>query len=415
VPQLSAEAVLISSLLNNHDVACAATYGIRPDHFIGYKDEYNWLVRYTDEYGSEPTWDAFKVAWPSFIRSEHEDTRSACDMVLKAYGKRTLTEAMSSAFDSLAVGDLDVAYKTLIAAEPRRAHTKPKRLLTDTSFLDNWDEEQPYVELPYRTLQRHTGGIRPGNICYFSARPGQGKTAHLTNIVKHAVLTGNRVLFYSLEMSEAEVRARFHAALATHFGYKGITLNDIRDRRVDLHTYKTFVGELDDRLQQTGGHLDIHTPRDGVTTPGLVASRASEYHLNVVDYIGLMRADSGSRSVDDWRVAASISNDLKSVGLNAHTGMLVATQINRDGDSGKEPPKLKHMSQTDALGQDGDMVVTMRAMPHNVATAFSLEKNRHGQSGIKFFTTFNPNEGMFDEISAEQAEDMQIRAEEGLY
>jgi replicative DNA helicase len=218
-------------------------------------------------------------------------------------------------------------------------------------------------------------------------------------------------MFYSLEMSEMEVRARFHAALATHYGVPGITMQDIRDRRVDLHAYKQFISELDDRLE---GVLDIHTPKDGPVSPSVVATKADEYSLNVVDYIGLMRADTGSAAVEDWRTAAQISNRLKEIALAQSTGMLVASQINREGESGTAPPKIKNLAQSDALGQDGDVVITMRAKPHNVATAFSLEKNRHGMSGIPFFTTFDPDRGIYREVDADSVEELIIRAEEAL-
>jgi hypothetical protein len=411
--QTSGEAILISALLNNGDVMAASHFGITNHHFIGYKSEYNWLLNYLEYYGTEPTWEAFKASFPNFPKCEHEDIRSAADLVFKAYDRIQITASMTEAMENLKMGDVAAAHGVLQGVELHRTAPKPRKLLTDMDFLDSWDEPNQAVEVPYRTLQRHTGGIRPGNIWYLAARPGQGKSAHLVNYAVRAVLDGCRVKFYSLEMNENEVRFRFHAALATVFGYKGITLTDLRDRRVDLHTYKQFVGELADRLEERGaGFLDIHTPREGVVTPGLIASGADEYHLNIVDYIGLMRADGGSRSVDDWRVAASISNDLKALAGTANTRMLVASQINREGDHGKEAPILRTLAQSDALGQDGDVVVTMRAMAHNVATLFSLEKNRHGMGGIRFCTTFDPNIGVFDEITREQADDMALMAEE---
>lgn len=410
---LSGEALLISALLNNHEVAAAANFGVVPVHFKGYQDEYNWLLQYSEQYGEDPSWDAFSAAFPSFPKSTHENTRSAVDMVFKSYGKSQLQEAMSDAFDHLSTGDVEGADKLLKDVTIRRTAPKPRRLLTDLDFLDNWDEShRGRIEVPYRALQQHTGGIRPGNIWYLAARPGQGKSAHLVNIAKKAVLDGCKVKFYSLEMSEDEVRFRFHAALAAHYGYKGINLNDLRDRRVDAHTYKTFVSELQEKLEDTGGYLDIHTPRQGMVTPSTVAAAAEDYDLNIVDYVGLMRADDGVRAVADWRTLASISNDLKAIALSAQTGMLVASQINREGESGKNPPRLVNLAQSDALGQDGDVVVTMRALPHNVGTAFSLEKNRHGLGGIQFYSTFDLNTGVFDEITKEQSEDMAAMAEE---
>lgn len=402
----SAESLLLSALVNNENVLEALGFGITPDHFRGYKDEYNWLINYPAIYeGQMPTRDIFRAQFPNFPFSDHHDVRAACDMVFKSHGKAQLTAAMSEAVDLMGLGDLDAAYNTLVRAEPRRTSAKPRRLLTDLSFFDTWENDQRGVEVPYRSLQKHTGGIKPGNLWYLAARPGNGKTAHLCNIATRAVLDGASVIFYSLEMSEMEVRARFHAALASHFGgrWGPINMQDIRDRRVDMKLYKEFIQFLDDE-SKIPGVLDIHTPKDGPVSPSTVATRASDYELNIVDYVTLMKADNGSSAVDDWRTAASISNRLKEIALAEETGILCASQINRDGETGNLPPKLKNLAQSDALGQDGDVVVTLRSAPHNVATLFSLEKNRHGMSGIPFFTTFQPNEGVYRNIDSDEVE-----------
>jgi hypothetical protein len=410
--QVSAEALLISSLLNVSEAHAAAGYGVVPGHFEGYKDEYNWLLNYSDTYHSEPTWDVFLHSFPAFsrVRSDHEDVRSACDLVFKTFAKRNMTEAMSEAMDLLGMGDVHAAFAELVKAEPLRANPKPRRLLTELDFLDEWDTTIHTIETPYRSLNRMTGGMKAGQLWYLAARPKNGKSAHMANIVKKAVLDGCRVKFYSLEMSEAEVRGRFHAMLAHQFGYTGITLTGIRDRTVDKHDYKTFVGELQDRLDASGGHLDIFTPRDGMVTPGVVQAGADEYHLNCIDYIGLMRSDAGGRS-QEWQTLAGISNDLKLTASASHTCLLVASQINREGDSGSEPPRLSNLAGSDALGQDGDVVITMRKQPHNVGTAFSVEGNRHGEEG-KFYTTFDLNTGAFVEISAADLEELIIDREQ---
>ncbi len=409
MPQLSAEAVLLSALLNNQDVLAGQKYGLSVEHFFGYKSEYQWLLNYVENYKCEPSKDAFSVAFPNFQYHSHEDVRSACDMVFKAYGKKNLTSAMTEAAEFLALGDLDVAYKTLVDAQPLRTHAKPKRLLTDLDFLDDWEKPQTVLHTPYNTLNRVTGGMRPGQLWYFAARPGQGKSAHLVNMVAEAVRAGARVKFYSLEMSEAEVRARFHALLANHYGYKGISLTGIRDRTVDLHTYKQFVTELQDKMEDTGGGLDIHTPAQGLVTPGLISNTAENYHLNVVDYIGLMRQVSGSRAVDDWRNLASISNDLKLIAGSCATTLLVASKINREGETREGiPPRLVNLAGSDALGQDGDVVITLAGI-QNVTSALSVEKNRHGPSA-RFYTEFDPDRGNFKEITADEADARQMEA-----
>ena len=322
-----------------------------------------------------------------------------------------MTTAITEAVDLMHLGETEAGYSRLVDAKPRHALLPPRALITDTDRVNAWGTKPYFVELPYPTLQRFTGGIRSGNLWYVAGRPGQGKSAHQVNMSAHAMLAGNRVLFYSLEMSEEEVVARFHACVATAMGYPSITLSNLRDRNVDRDVYKRFIGELKDRLKTTEGCLHIHTPADGPVSPSVVAARCGEYQLTNIDYVGLMSQDGGGHAIDDWRVMARISNQLKTIALAQDTAMVCAAQINRDGETGSAPPKVKNLAQSDALGQDGDVVLTMRSKPHDVATDFSLEKNRHGSSGIRFYTTFGPNTGDFTEISAERAEDLVINAE----
>jgi replicative DNA helicase len=408
---LSAEGLLISALLNTESVGEEVKYGISAGLFEGYSDEYNWITNYVETYGCQPTRDIFSHKFPGFAFSDHADVRSAADMVHSQANKRRITVAITESMELMHLGETEQAHQLLVNAAPRRAVVKPKPLLVATEHLDNWDNRPYTVELPYATLQRHTGGLRAGNLWYLAARPGQGKSAHCGCFSKHAVLAGNRVLFYSLEMSEDEVRARFHASLATEMGYPSITLTNLRSYNVDRVSYRKFIGELAERLEGCGGSLDIHTPADGPVSPSVVAARCGEYQMTVIDYVGLMSQDGGGRAIDDWRVMASISNSLKTIALQQKTALLCAAQINRDGETGHAPPKVKNLAQSDALGQDGDVVLTMRAKPKDVATHFSIEKNRHGPSGIHFYTTFDPNTGAYTEISADHAEDLVINAE----
>lgn len=405
----SGESLVISALINTGNVEEGWHYGLTREHFRGYKDEFNWVQNYLATYGDQPTKDVFLAEFNTFPFSDHADVRPACDVLFKSFGKARLREAINIGIELMGQGDVHGAWHEINAAEPQRTSAKPKRLLTDLTFFDTWEDATRGVEVPYRTLQRHTGGIRKGNLWYLAARPGHGKTAHLCNIAMHAVLQGARVVFYSLEMSEMEVRARFHAALASYFRWPGLTMQDILTRRVDMKTYKEFIQYLDDG--RVPGTLDIHTPKDGVVSPAVVATRASDYDLNIIDYLTLMKSDTGSYAVEDWRVAATISNRLKEIALSQHSAILAASQINRDGETGDSPPKVKNLAQSDALGQDGDVVVTLRSSPHNVATLFSLEKNRHGQSSIPFFSKFQPNEGIYTTIDADELEMLVLEAE----
>src|SRR5262249_28053538 len=154
VPAVSAEALLISALVNTASVGSEVPYGISVADFEGYADEYNWLVTYVETYGDQPTWEIFSHHFPTFGRCEHTEVRSAADAVHKASNRRRLHTAMSDAVDLIHLGEVDTAYQRLVEAAPRRAAARPRRILTDTGYLDEWDARPYTVELPYSTLQR---------------------------------------------------------------------------------------------------------------------------------------------------------------------------------------------------------------------------------------------------------------------
>src|SRR5215831_13600661 len=345
---VSAEALLLSALINTASVGEEARYGISAADFEGYATEYDWLTEYVTTYGSQPTADAVRLKFATFVLSPHTDIRSAADMVHRAANRRRLNTAMSDAVDLLHLDDVQGAYDTLAAAKPKRALSRPRCVLTDTGYLEEWDRHPYCVETPYGTLQRHTGGLRKGNLWYLAARPGMGKSAHACNFAKHAVMTGNRVLFNSLEMSEAEIRGRFHASLAVDLGVRGITLDALYQHRVDRAKYRDFIGQLAEKMTIWGGALDVHTPAEGPVSPSSIAARADSYDLIIVDYVGLMASDGGGRAIDDWRELARISNTLKTIALAQKVPILCVAQINREGETGSAPPKVKNLAQSDA-------------------------------------------------------------------
>ena len=408
---LSAEGLLISALLNTESVGEEVKYGISPHLFEGYSDEYNWLANYVETYGCQPTRDIFNHKFPGFAFSEHADVRSAADMVHTQANKRRITVAITEAMELMHLGETEQAHRMLVDAAPRRAVVKPSPCwwppitwTTGTTVRTPW-------RCPTRRSRGTQAACEQGTCGTWPGGRDRARAPTWAPSASTAYWPATGSCFYSLEMSEDEVRARFHASLATEMGYPTITLTNLRACNVDRGSYRRFIGELAERLEATGGSLDIHTPADGPVSPSTIAARCGEYQMTVIDYVGLMAQDGGGRAIDDWRVMASISNSLKYIALSQKTAILCAAQINRDGETGHAPPKVKNLAQSDALGQDGDVVLTMRSKPHDVATHFSIEKNRHGPSGIGFYTTFDPNTGTYTEISADHAEDLVINAE----
>ena len=236
-------------------------------------------------------------------------------------------------------------------------------------------------------------------------------TWSLTQMAEGALMAGKKVLFVSLEQTWRQIAHRVHTILGNRLGYRIRHTSLSSGLNVDLDEYKTFLAELP---SQVPGRLVITDGGRGRVTPVTLASFIEEHQPDVVyiDYITLMSTTDNKAAVEDWRAAASISADVKAIAMSYNIPIIAAAQINRLGEGGEKPPSVAKLSQTDALGQDASIVVTMRRASNHTAQ-YSLEKNRHGESGVVFWTLFKPDEGEFKEVTYQKALDQIIDDESG--
>lgn len=408
------ESLLISALINSGDPEDLSTYGVEAFYFEGFPQIVNWVIDQAAKTKKMPTKELFSVRWPDFPLHDHDDVGSAMELVKQKFYERRGRDALVEATEALEMGDVMAAKAVMDKYQPMIETARPATIMSSTKFLNSYYDDDgalgKKIALPYRSLDTNTGGMRPGNFFVLAARTGEGKSSHAVNIAAHATMQGKRVLYYSLEMSTMEMRGKLHAVLARKLGYKPITALAIRDRNVDRKVYEQFLEEVQAKQDDEWGDLDVHTPAEGPVSPQHIISRINDYDLVVVDLITLMRNAKGEAAINDWRVAAGISNEIKQIALGSNVPILGTSQINREGGGlGERPPRLSQLSQTDSIGQDADAVITMR-MKGGVATTCSIEKSRHGQ-GRLFWTKFDPNHGDFSEITEAQAEDLQIEAE----
>jgi hypothetical protein len=404
----SSEVLMISALLNTQDVHAASKYGVTDRHFRGFSNEYQWLLSYESTYGSSPSPDAFFHQFPNFPFRDHKDVRFAADEMIRDYAQFSFHEMVVEASELNSQGDVRAAYEALQKHHFVPTSAVPRNLITRDDFFDEFDGPPKGISVPWPSLQEATAGIGPGQLWFWGARLNQGKSADLCAVATEAVMQGKRVIVYSLEMTEAELRTRLHVMLAHKLGETWLKALDIKHRNLDIRAYRKFVKSLPDRVP---GEINIHTPADGIVMPSTIASRADQYDLAVVDYTTLMYSDKGEPASADWRTLTQVTNRLKQVCLAVGTPILAAAQINREGDHGDNPPKVANLAQGDSIGQDADVVVTSR-LKQQVTQVCSLEKNRHGPAGIKWWTKFSVNDGTFEEIHEERAEAMVLEAEE---
>jgi hypothetical protein len=408
VTRLTPEALLISAVINSTDPYHHKQWGITHKHFLGYRDEFEWVEIFISTYGRTPTQEEFKAQWPDVTLSlTHEDGKWPATEVIDQYNARTALRTFTKAGTLIKSGEVKDALALVKAMDIHTVVERPSNALVDYSFLDDYDEEEDTITLPWRFLQDKTDGMRQGEVWYVGARPSQGKSAHCLVMAASAAMQGRNVIIYSMEMTKRSVQIRLQAVLANMLDLK-VSARDMKSRRYDKLAYKQLMQTIEERVP---GQVMVHTPAEGPCRPSAIAAVAKDYDLNIVDHIGLLRPDGGGRSTDDWRTIAGMSNELKEIALSSNTRLLVASQINREGQSNQRPPKLVNLAQSDALGQDADVVLTLKR--YNTrdgrnadASHFSIEKNREGDVYGQWFTAFEPDIGNYRQITREEADEL---------
>lgn len=307
---------------------------------------------------------------------------------LQALGEKLQTEALcaGSTADQL----LTEARSTLddLASTPGRCSVKSARdsLLDFMTFRAEVQQgKRQAIRTGFPSLDRILGGFAQGGFYVMAARPGVGKSA-LGIALADMMARDRRVLYVSLEMTEAELNARRVAAVS-----------DITCTFGKLLFGKT-TEEQDAAIANACGKLYAHKLQisavSTLTVPELeLQARNVGAEVVIVDYLGLLSAE--DKRLSEYDRVTQISGDLKRLAKRLGCVVLALCQLNRESVSapGQDTrPRLSQLRSSGAIEQDSDGVLLLhrpeygRTETPREASApqqffVDVAKNRHGRTG----------------------------------
>ena len=174
----SPEALLLSSVLNTGDLSEALGRGVCPEFFVGYRSEFEFLTRYSRDYHDTPSADVLLGVFPEFPHhAAATEVSFYSDQVIERFNHRTVKAAVLASADQLAAGDVGLAVTTMRAVQVSAAALMAHDANRSQTVADELDaEKQNAVPYPWATLQKHTGGMWPGDYCVYGARTTVGKS-----------------------------------------------------------------------------------------------------------------------------------------------------------------------------------------------------------------------------------------------
>lgn len=316
---------------------------------------------------------------------------------LQALGEKLQTEALcaGSPADQL----LTEARSTLddLASTPGRCSVKSARdsLLDFMTFRAEVQQgKRQAIRTGFPSLDRILGGFAQGGFYVMAARPGVGKSA-LGIALADMMARNRRVLYVSLEMTEAELNARRVAAVS-----------DITCTFGKLLFGKT-TEEQDAAIANACGKLYAHKLQisavSTLTVPELeLQARNVGAEVVIVDYLGLLSAE--DKRLSEYDRVTQISGDLKRLAKRLGCVVLALCQLNRESVSapGQDTrPRLSQLRSSGAIEQDSDGVLLLhrpeygRTETPREASApqqffVDVAKNRHGRTGTAELAWYAP-------------------------
>jgi hypothetical protein len=381
---LNVEVYAISALLDK-DTWEAASAGITADMFLTYRKAFEWCDDYVSTSGTPPPVDVVMRRFPDLAYIPGYDLGFAAKELRNEHAERLARIYLHQAAQDVAKGDLASYRQRLLAAATEARPTVTSVDITDDKVWEEVNDGEGLM-VDDGMLGAMTKGIRPGDFWVFAARLGTGKSYRMLKCGLKAVELGAHVTYFSMELTAPQV-----AVIASKMMNKGKVLPPAQMR---------------EQFEASGGRFSVVDPSMTTITPDLVASaKKDQPSLAIVDHVGLMHSSRGARNSDDWRIAQEISNTLKEVALSQKLPIIAASQINREGSRSKTAPEAHHLANTDALGQDADLVLTMRRASERVIVN-RLAKNRWDKTDVMWYSKFLPAEGFLADVSASQAKDL---------
>lgn len=392
---------VLNKVLQNGDPEILLKNSLTVDYFVGYENEYNFMVDHYNRYGNVPDRLTFAAAFPNFeIVDVFENDRYLLDTLFEEHLYYKSVSIVQTVAELLKSNSQD-------AVEYLRGQMTQLQLPTSENGIDiiaKADErltiyeqkksaEDPwYIATGFEELDDVIHGWAKGEeLVVLFARTGQGKSWVLAKTLMHAWQIGNRVGYVSPEMSAIKIGYRFDT-LFKHFSNRNLVWGN------DEPDYPEYIKGL----AAYPNPFIVATPLD--FQKKVTVSKLRQFCLsNKLDVLGIdgitYLTDERSKRGDNKTITlTNISEDLMDLSLELGIPILVVVQSNRGGikeeDSGT--PELEHIRDSDGIAHNASKVIALRQT--GAGLEFGIKKHRDGAAGGKLIYNWDIDRGQFQYI-----------------
>jgi len=194
--------------------------------------------------------------------------------------------------------------------------------------------------------------LQSSDLIIVAARPSMGKTAFAVNMVEHAVMSGETVLVFSMEMPSEQIVMRMLSSLGR------IDQTRLRSGALQDDDWTRFTGAVS-QLRDKKLYVDdtpALTPSDVRSRARRVSREAGGLGMVVVDYLQLMRT--ADKSESRAGEISEISRSLKALAKEMRCPVVALSQLNRALEQRPDKrPMMSDLRESGAIEQDADVIL----------------------------------------------------------
>ena len=413
---LETEQAVIGSILINPECVTVVLSHLKPDYF--YIDQHRAImdaVMILDSLGSRI--DALTILdkLNSNANFNIEDNKNYlfqlaqmvpsaanvenyCKIVKEKYFLRSLIKISKETIDSAVDGGAE-AEKILDSAEQKIYDIRKGRAVGSLQKLSDVissevypnlvkissDNSEEFKGIPtgFSKLDEITSGLNRSDLVLIGARPAMGKTSFALNIARNVGMTGKKVIFFSLEMSNEQLAARVLSTEAR------VESNKLRSGNISNDEWMRLA-EATDRLTKCNLYFDDTST---ITVPDIKSKikRTKDVDCIIIDYLGLMQ--SATKKENRVQEITEITRGLKMLAKDLKIPVVCCAQLSRGPEkNGKSSnrPMLSDLRDSGSIEQDADIVLMLYREGYYKNSAQNADeidmtqadvdvaKNRHG-------------------------------------
>ena len=321
-----------------------------------------------------------------------------CKIVREKYFLRSLIKISQETIDSAVDGSAE-ADKILDSAEQKIYDIRKGRAAGSLQKLSEVISAEVYPNLVkissenaeefkgiptgFSKLDEITSGLNRSDLVLIGARPAMGKTSFALNIARNVGMTGKKVIFFSLEMSNEQLAARVLSTEAR------VESNKLRSGNISNDEWMRLA-EATDRLTRCNLYFDDTST---ITVPDIKSKikRTKDVDCIIIDYLGLMQ--SATKKENRVQEITEITRGLKMLAKDLKIPVVCCAQLSRGPEkNGKSSnrPMLSDLRDSGSIEQDADIVMMLYREGYYKNSAqnadeidmtqadVDIAKNRHG-------------------------------------